>query len=119
MSAVTKLQEGTELWWVPSNQYRAKEPVTVIKVGRKWAELSNRFRIDLETMEGDGGKGYSSPGKAWQSQADYEAYMAIQTAWNDLRNDIYKLWRSPPNVTVEAINSLRRQIGLEVSEPSP
>lgn len=115
----TKLHEEMELWWVPANPYRAKELVTVVKVGRKWAELSNRFRIDVDTMEGDGGKGYSSPGKAWPSQVDYEAYMAIQAAWNDLRNDIYKMWRSPPGVSVESINSLRQQIGLEVSEFSP
>jgi len=109
-----KLTVGMELWWVPANQYRNKESVRVEKVGRKWATLSNGHRIDVSNLHGDC-EGYSSPGRAWPSQADHEAYMGIVIAWRDLRNDIYKMWTAPAEIDVQTINVVRKTIGLEVA----
>jgi len=52
-----KLIEGQKLWWVPQrNRHAHEKEVTVLKVGRKWAQLDNHERIDLETLVADAGQ---------------------------------------------------------------
>lgn len=46
-----KLEVGQQLWYVPRNgRRRAEGYVTVLKVGRKWAQLDCRERINIETL---------------------------------------------------------------------
>lgn len=60
-----KLSEGQKLWWVPQHSLGMKgREVTVLKVGRKWAELDNGERIDLETLISDGGR-YAPNGRCY------------------------------------------------------
>jgi hypothetical protein len=63
---------GQELFWVWSNLSKTNQLVTVTKVGRKWVELSNFYRFDIKTGWGDG-KGRSSPGRIYLSEAAYDA----------------------------------------------
>jgi hypothetical protein len=61
-----------------SVRYREALYMTVTKVGRKWLELEGGvWRADRETLEIDG-KGYTSPGRAYASREEFEAYQAAQ-----------------------------------------
>jgi hypothetical protein len=54
--------------------------VTVTKVGRRWATLSNGYRLDLtsENWRSLYGEGYSSPGSLWDSEDQYLEYIEVQ-----------------------------------------
>ena len=65
------LEVGQELWYAPNDTRYEAKAVTVTKVGRKWATLDNYNRVDMETMEIDGG-GYSSPGTCYLDRKVYE-----------------------------------------------
>jgi len=106
-----KLTEGQILWWVPQSQRHAlPREVTVTKVGRKWAQLDNRERIDLETLVADGG-GFSAPGCCYLSQEHHEGVMALHKAWDGLKRDLeYK--SVPTGVTAADIAAARQLLGL-------
>jgi len=101
---------GQELWWVP-NDGKNQRLVTVLKVGRKWAELSNARRIDISTLCADGG-GYSSPGRCHTSREEYEQTVKRNRAWSQLKRDLeYKA--IPDSVTTENIIAARKLLGME------
>lgn len=97
------LQVGQKLWFVP-NDRRSCAPyeVTVEKIGRKWASIGRRGRINLETLAVDGG-GYSSPGQCYEDRAVYEAKVALQAAWSSFQNKVRHQWRVPDGVTMDTI----------------
>lgn len=106
-----KLSIGQKLWWVPhQRKWQQPKEVTVLKVGRKWAQLDNNERIDLETFIADAGQ-YSSPGRCYLSQEEYEAKVTIGSAWSNLKRSID--YKSPPDgVTVEDIEAARQLLRL-------
>lgn len=65
------MKVGDRLWYVTDRISRKGEEVTVTKIGRRWAEISNGRRIDLKTWMADG-RGYGSPGRCFASEADHE-----------------------------------------------
>lgn len=101
------LQIGQELFWVGSQRHSPNGIVTVTKVGRKWATLSNDHRIDLETHRADGG-GYQSPGRTYPSEA---AYVAEQiTKLNKLKERMG--WTAPKGVKIQDVYEAARLLGL-------
>lgn len=104
---------GQELWWVPSN-LRASDPhcVKVTKVGRKWATLDNWERIEMTTLHADGGQ-FTSPGRCWLSQAEYEAERDRQKLWSEFRIMTRDMWRAPDGVLADEIRHMIAVIQAE------
>lgn len=108
-----KLFAGQVLLYVPHDLRRAAPyEVTVTKVGRKWAEISGRNRIDVKTLALDA-RGYSSPGRCWRSLAEYEADKALQEAWRELRQLMDKQWYVPDGVGLNQIKNAKRALFKE------
>lgn len=107
-----KYTVGQELYfeWSPySNRKGRGEAVTITKIGRKWLELSNGFRVDKMRLVADG-RGYSSPGTAYVSREDRESQIRLQAAWHNLRRRM----ESHPGegVTAERVAEAARLLGF-------
>lgn len=94
-----------------------KKWASVTKVGRRWIEfLKDGFlsrnktdRFDAETLQVDGGA-YSSPGKVWLSECEYDHQTELAKAWSDL---VRRLSHTPPpSMTMEALNRFASDCGL-------
>lgn len=102
-----ELKVGQALYWVPrETRFRNPREVTVTKIGRKWVQLDNRERIDIESLCADGGQ-YASPGQCYLSKADYEHAIKLSNNWTALRRDIESLWKAPNGVTLEDMDAVR------------
>ncbi len=99
------LQVGQKLWFVPKNGSGTPHEVTVEKIGRKWASIGRRGRINLETLAVDGGE-YSSPGQCYEDRAAYETKVELQAAWSSLQNKFRYQWAVPDGVTMDAIRGV-------------
>lgn len=101
------LHVGQTLFFAPysNHTYSPKGEVTITKVGRKWATLSNNCRIDLETLVADGGE-YTPPGRCYLSQAEYEAEAAANNEWIKFRQGLP--YARPQGVTAEDIAAARK-----------
>ena len=99
------LRVGQRLWFVP-NDRRSGAPyeVTVEKIGRKWALIGYRRRIDVETLKVDGGN-YTSPGQCYEDRAAYETEVALQSAWSDFQQKVRSAWSVPEGVTMDEIRA--------------
>lgn len=86
--------------------------LTVEKVGNRWLTLSNDYRVDKDTLEVDGGS-YSSPGRCWLSQQEYEDAVAVRTAWNSLGEQMRVF--QPAGLTLEKIEEARRVLGMGIN----
>jgi hypothetical protein len=107
-----KLTEGQALWWVPQrNRHEEPRGVTVTKVGRTWAQLDNRHRIDVDTLVADGGD-HSPPGRCYLSKKEYDEKVARERAWSDLKRAIMQYQGVPPGVTAGDIAEARRLLGV-------
>ena len=105
-----QLVTGQKLWWVPRNStYRKPCEVVVVKVGRKWVQLDNGYRINAQTFEADGA-GYSPPGVCYMNQAIYAAELALNQAWLSLQQALRG--PRPAGVTLENIGEARAVLGL-------
>jgi hypothetical protein len=103
---------GQELFWAGAGNYRGRNySVTVTKVGRKWAELSNRHRIDLETMIADG-KEYTSPGRCWVTETHYAATVLTGNAFTNLKNKM--AFRPADGVTIQDIYEAAKLLRIEL-----
>lgn len=109
MGERVKLTAGQELFYVPRSRFQNPASVVVEKVGRKWASLSNRIRVDIETLIADGGD-YPSPGRAYLRKEDHEEEAALNADWAALRKKIDRLWSPPPGMTREMIASIDRRL---------
>lgn len=111
---VVTLQVGQELWFVPRERRSGAPFITkVIKVGRKWAELDSRYRIDLTTLVADGGQ-YTSPGRCWLRKEDWEAAVRRSERWDYLRRLVDRQYRAPDGLATETIEHV---IGLLTPKP--
>lgn len=99
---------GQKLCWVFSESRRG-EPceVEILRVGRKWLELSNRQRVDRETLRADG-RGYSSPGRCFQSREEYERINLRAKAWDRIRRRITERWHPHDSVDMESMLQAER-----------
>ena len=115
-----KLQEGQKLWWVYSSSRRGQpREVTVTKVGRKWAQIDNNCRIDIETLLADGGD-HMSPGGCYLSKDIYDAEVALQKAWSGMKRDIQyaPIQDGVTVVDIEAARTLLRMPSNVMCTPS-
>ncbi|MBI2725416.1 MAG: hypothetical protein HYX42_04120 [Polaromonas sp.] len=103
------LTVGQELYWVGAQSYSKNQPVTVTKVGRKWATLSNSYRIDIHTHIADGGS-YSSPGSCYPNEAAYVAEQLANAAFSKLKNSMG--WAPRDGVKIRDIYEAARLLGL-------
>jgi|SRR6185503_4260576 len=119
---------GQTVWFVPARRNalgdaREGRELRVTHVGRKWASLetiptqpghiSYEFgRCDKATGCIDG-KGYSSPGRCWASQAEWQTWAARHNAWQSLRTELQRLWGPVPDgVTLEDMAKVRELLKL-------
>lgn len=107
-----RLKIGATFWFVPSERRSGGKEVVVCQVGRKWATLSNDFRIDLKTGEFECQEyGHSIPGDLYESEAQWQDAVARDVAWGKLKRDLEHA-RASGGVTAEAIEQARRLLGL-------
>lgn len=109
-----KLEVGQKLYWVGGHNYNKSGTgeVTVVTVGRKWANLSNRYRIDIQTLFGDGGQ-YNSPGRCYLSREEYESKARLEKSWDTLHRAIRDRWSVPAGVTEETIHKVMDLLGMK------
>lgn len=106
------LTPGQVVWYVPV--FPMGEPVTVEKVGRKWATMVGRKeRIEVATGRVTE-PGYGLRGNVWESEADFEVWYRTVESWRAFERDIATRSR-PAQATLENIAAARRLLGLEVS----
>lgn len=77
------LQVGQVVWFEPNDKRSRGHEMTVEHIGRLWAATKDRYRIELTTLEVDGGP-YSSPGRVWLSRDECEAETALDARWRKL-----------------------------------
>lgn len=112
------LQVGQQLWYVPNKRPGQPYFVTVLKVGRKWAEIGHRRRISIEGLFVDGGQ-YSSPGRCYLSKEDHEKEVALNSAWARFM-EMARYANRPEGVRLSQIeNAARSLFGKSVLPASP
>lgn len=105
-----KLYVGQSLYFVYRERRMGKPmEVTVTKIGRKWAEVGDRHRIDVETWEADG-RGFTSPGQCYESKDEYDDEVHFIKSWLRLRN--YMPARPPSGVTIDDVLAATALLGL-------
>lgn len=98
---------GDKLYFVPFHlSYMMPRYVTVLKIGRKWAELDNGRRVDIATMTVDG-KGYSSPGRCYKSEEEYTTSTKLAREWEVLRCRVSNQFGPPKGMTIEKISQIK------------
>jgi hypothetical protein len=102
---------GQKLWFVPSDRRGNPYKVTVEKVGRKWAYIGSRLRIDIETMWADGGE-YSSPGRCYFSQEDHAREVSLIAAWHSFRQKLDHFHYPPKGIDESIINHVIKALRL-------
>ena len=97
-----KLTVGQTLYYEPDARWDhvRRGEVTVAKIGRTWATLTDGRRIDLATWAIDG-SGYTSPGRCYPSREAWMAERNRVVAWGRLR-DLLQLKYVPPDSVTEA-----------------
>lgn len=104
-----KYAVGQSLWWVPAHRGGTPVAVTVQAVGRKWLKLSNHHQVDIQTLVADGGH-YSSPGRCYQSEEAWTAYVGLCAAWDELRRTMSQHYVPPDGVTLSQIQNAQRSL---------
>jgi hypothetical protein len=109
-----KLKVGQKLFLV--RNYGPSIEVEIEKVGRKWAQLDNRYRINIETMCVDGGGG-NSPGRCYFSEVEYRQKVESDNFW---RNFIRKVnqynWNTPSGITVDDMRDAAKILKINLDE---
>lgn len=105
------IEVGQKLYFVPNNRYGARRDVVVTKVGRRWAAIGPRMRVDVNTLRVDG-RGYMSPGQCWLSEAAYREELALQAEWDSLNGYVSRRHRVPEGITIEAIRQVKELLKI-------
>ena len=109
---------GQKLWFVPSSRIGNAREVTVLKVGRLWAYLSDMTvsdaRMDIHTLCLDG-RGYASPGKCYASREEYERIIGVSTLWNAFIRRVQRPGR-PEDITEADIRAAAAILHIEIEE---
>lgn len=112
------LAVGDKLWFVHrERRHSSGQEVTVVNVGRKWAKLSNRERIDMETLVADG-SGYTSPGQAYLSEADYAAKVSRDRAFDSFRRKVEAFgYYQRMSITEDQVRRAAAILGIDLDKP--
>jgi len=112
------LQVGQTLWHVPSGRRGLASEVTVLKVGRKWADIGYGRRISIEDLSVDGGQ-YCSPGRCYLSKAEHDKEVELNSAWGKF-SELMRYANRPEGVRLSQIeNAARSLFGKSVLPASP
>lgn len=109
MKEADKFYVGQELYYVSRNKYGSRGRVTVEKIGRKWIQMSNRYRMDRENMLADGGN-YSSPGAYYLSEEHYKEQKKLRAAWDILQGKISHTYAFPEHLTMDDVLNIFHKI---------
>lgn len=109
----TAITEGSEFYFVPKSRYRAREYLTVTKVGRKWLTLSNGERADKVTLELEDGW---NTGRLYPSQEQYQAIQAAEDLWRAFRAVISQRWGVPKGIAEKDIRHVAGLLKIELPE---
>jgi hypothetical protein len=110
-----KLSVGQKLWFVPSGRRGDPKEVTILKIGRKYADIGNGSRVDVKTLHVDG-RNYSSPGTCFLSRDAHETEVATAKAWDELKQLFNRTWIRPKGVTLSQIQNARRSLFKETGD---
>lgn len=103
-----KLEVGQKLWYVPSENNGRSREIIIESVGRKWVKARFIGKIDINTLQVDGGQ-YISSGKCYLSKEEYDNYVLLQSSWEELARKI-PLRNLPKGMTLEKIDMVSRLI---------
>lgn len=112
------VQIGQTLYEAPRRWSSDYTEYTVEKIGRKWITLSRGARCTIDTLRLDCG-GYGAR-QLYLDKETHRQESRLNAAWSDFTRDVRNMHRRPQGITVEVINEIRSQLGLQVlSEKEP
>lgn len=105
------------------NTAKHRNWVTVVKVGRKWADFEHEgrgwrrkdHRFDMETMMVDSG-GFTSPGRVYRDEAHIDQVERFNRLWNEFRHQIERRWTRPESINDIAILKAADALGFRLKE---
>jgi hypothetical protein len=108
------LVKGQKLWLVDYAPYRLSEKgevVGVTKVGKKFAELDNGMRVNVNTMLVDN-KAFGKVSRCYLSKEDHDNEIAIVMEWRLFMRACSNKYHFD-GLTVENIQKAYQLLGLE------
>jgi len=99
---------GQELWFVRSDHQRTAHKLTVTAVGRKWATMSDRSRLDMATMRMEDPR----HGCVYLCEGDYLRERENKDAWNRLLTVFRCTYAPQPGVEARHIAEARKLLGF-------
>lgn len=102
---------GDQVYYVSRyGKIQGHDYVTVTKVGRKYAYLSNRKRYTIESGIVDAGQ-YTSNAKVYESREAYQAEMLKVALWRQIAN---KFRYAPSNLlTLDDLTKIAQMVGVD------
>lgn len=104
---MSKFSVGQQLYFVPENRHQLPGFVTIKKAGRIWLELSNRYRVRVDTLCSDGGNA-----RCYIEKETHDADIKLSTAFSRLKNGMS--WVANPGVTVLDIEQAAALLKIEL-----
>lgn len=103
---MAELKVGQILIYVRSDtRNKTHSEAEIASIGRKWVNFKGYYtRADKDTLIADGGQ-YSSPGRYYLSEKDWEDERELHAEWNKLRNN-FGGYQPPENLTLEKIRQI-------------
>jgi hypothetical protein len=120
MSNPHKLAVGQKLWFVARDSIGRSlggTPITIKKIGRRWAETGNGGRISLETLKPDP-TGYPGQGQAYLSKEAFDAENALVRAWDQFLRACQHRFKPPDGVTLMDIAQAEIWLRLRPEKPN-
>jgi len=111
-------QVGDTLYYVPDHSVRRSGTphfVTIDKVGRTWLTVSNKMnqrRINKETLYADG-QGYSSPGRCYRTESEYNESIQRIKLWCEIKNIVNAL-SNFDHLSLEDMQMIHDKLSKEV-----
>lgn len=103
------LQVGQEIL-VDHDYDRGRGPqiYRIKRIGRLYAILNDSYRVRLDTLKLDGGRG-----TVWLSFEARKASKELHAAWDNFVADVVAVrYRLPTHIDVAAIDAARRALGM-------
>lgn len=106
------MDSGENLFWVPTNFREKKINVTVTKIGRKWAYLSNGYKIDKNSLKSPPKDNLISPGRCFLSHQDYLDKKKIYEKFEKIKRVLQHIDKLPDDVTLENLKKVEELLQL-------
>lgn len=109
-----KLSVGQQLWCVqPDRRDGAPRWVTVTAVGRKWATIDGRRRVDASTLASEPtGFGHGVHGIYYRTKEEWEVEQERRVIWRTIRDNID--YAPPDDISTAAIYQAAALLGIEL-----